>query len=65
MCFVQIIEPLMQPMVSPSTVPIHPVAALHERCQHAGRKLQLHTFQKNQAGEFSTEIRVDGKAIGG
>ena len=64
----QIIEPLMQPMVTPSTAPIHPVAALHEQCQRAGCNLQFHTFktdQADQAGEFCTEVKVDGRAIGG
>ncbi|KAK9817465.1 hypothetical protein WJX74_006245 [Apatococcus lobatus] len=60
----QIVLPLMQPLVTPSTVPIHPVAALYERCQHAGLKLQFHTNATNTAGEFCTEAVVNAVVFG-
>ena len=34
-CWRQVVEPLLQPMPHPDTVPIHPARALLERCQQA------------------------------
>ena len=63
-CNVQVIEPLMQPLVTPATVPIHPVAALHEKCQHAGLQLQYRTSATDRAGQFCTEAVVRSRVVG-
>ena len=34
-----VVEPLLQPLVTPATAPVHPVRELHERCQRLGLTL--------------------------
>jgi len=38
---VQIFQPLMSPLLSPSTVPKHPIRHLHERAQQDGKLLKF------------------------
>jgi len=36
-----VVEPLLQPLVTPATAPVHPVRELHERCQRLGLTLKF------------------------
>ncbi len=47
-----VVEPLLQPLVTPATAPVHPVRELHERCQRLGLTLKfrvVHPPQDNAA----------------
>ena len=43
-----VVEPLLQPLVTPATAPVHPVRELHERCQRLGLPLKFRVVQPAQ-----------------
>ena len=43
-----VIEPLLQPLVTPATAPVHPVRELHERCQRLGLQPAFRVVQPNK-----------------
>lgn len=47
----RVVEPLLQPMVCPDTVPIHPVRELNERCQKLGLEAVYATVQRHDDEE--------------
>lgn len=55
---------MMQPMVTPTTVPIHPIRALHERCQRFGLDLAYRTLEKEAAGSVGMEALVKATVVG-
>lgn len=58
----QVFEPLLQPMVTPETLPMHPVRELQERCQQQAEGLE---YKATRAGNVATvEVYVDGVQIG-
>lgn len=58
----KVFEPLLQPMVSPETLPIHPVRGLQERCQQEAEGLE---YKVSRAESVATvEVYVDGVQIG-
>ncbi len=48
---VQIFQPLMSPLLSPSTVPKHPIRHLHERAQQDGKLLKFVCSVSNPRSE--------------
>ncbi len=48
---VQIFQPLMPPLLSPSTVPKHPIRHLHERAQQDGKLLKFVCSVSNPRSE--------------
>lgn len=58
----QVFEPLVQPMVTPETLPMHPVRELQERCQQQAEGLE---YKASRAGNVATvEVFIDGVQIG-
>nr|ABV31244.1 dicer-like 1 [Physcomitrium patens] len=58
----KVFEPLLQPMVTPETLPMHPVRELQERCQQQAEALE---YKASRAGNVATvEVYVDGVQIG-
>nr|ASZ84523.1 putative abnormal suspensor 1 [Juniperus phoenicea] len=58
----EIFQPLLQPMVTPETLPMHPVRELQERCQQQAEGLE---YKASRAGNIATvEVFVDGVQIG-
>ncbi|CAM6105698.1 unnamed protein product [Calypogeia fissa] len=58
----QIFEPLLQPMVTPETLPMHPVRELQERCQQLAEGLE---YKSSRQGNLAfVEVYVDGVQIG-
>ena len=43
-----VVEPLLQPLVTPATAPVHPVRELHERCQRLGLPLKFRVVHEPQ-----------------
>lgn len=58
----RVFEPLLQPMVTPETLPMHPVRELQERCQQQAEGLE---YKASRNGNVATvEVYVDGVQIG-
>lgn len=58
----QVFQPLLQPMVTPETLPMHPVRELQERCQQQAEGLE---YKATRNGNLATvEVYVDGVQVG-
>lgn len=58
----QVFQPLLHPMVTPDTLPMHPVRELQERCQQQAEGLE---YKATRAGNLATvEVFIDGVQIG-
>ncbi|KAL5572243.1 hypothetical protein UlMin_021840, partial [Ulmus minor] len=58
----KVFEPLLQPMVTPETLPMHPVRELQERCQQQAEGLE---YKATRSGNLATvEVLIDGVQIG-
>ncbi|MQL77205.1 hypothetical protein Taro_009609 [Colocasia esculenta] len=58
----RVFEPLLQPMVTPETLPMHPVRELQERCQQQAEGLE---YKATRSGNLATvEVFIDGVQIG-
>uniref|UniRef100_A0A0D9VNU3 Endoribonuclease Dicer homolog 1 n=1 Tax=Leersia perrieri TaxID=77586 RepID=A0A0D9VNU3_9ORYZ len=58
----KVFQPLLHPMVTPETLPMHPVRELQERCQQQAEGLE---YKASRAGNVATvEVFVDGVQIG-
>ena len=47
----QVFQPLLQPMVTPETLPMHPVRELQERCQQQAEGLE---YKASRTGNMAT-----------
>ncbi|KAL9274354.1 Endoribonuclease Dicer homolog 1-like protein [Drosera capensis] len=57
-----VFQPLLQRMVTPETLPMHPVRELQERCQQQAEGLE---YKDSRCGNVATvEVYVDGVQIG-
>lgn len=60
--FLQVFQPLLEPIVTPETLPMHPVRELQERCQQQAEGLE---YKASRSGNLATvEVYVDGVQIG-
>ncbi|KAL5989061.1 Dicer-like protein 1 [Asimina triloba] len=58
----QVFRPLLHPMVTPETLPMHPVRELQERCQQQAEGLE---YKATRTGNLATvEVFIDGIQIG-
>ncbi|KAI8537058.1 hypothetical protein RHMOL_Rhmol10G0304900 [Rhododendron molle] len=58
----QVFQPLLHPMVTPETLPMHPVRELQERCQQQAEGLE---YKATRSGNVATvEVFVDGIQVG-
>ncbi|KAK6239622.1 hypothetical protein QUC31_005091 [Theobroma cacao] len=58
----RVFQPLLHPMVTPETLPMHPVRELQERCQQQAEGLE---YKASRSGNLATvEVFVDGVQIG-
>ncbi|KAM0946851.1 hypothetical protein DsansV1_C08g0079921 [Dioscorea sansibarensis] len=58
----KVFQPLLHPMVTPDTLPMHPVRELQERCQQQAEGLE---YKATRAGNLATvEVFIDGVQIG-
>ncbi|GJN30122.1 hypothetical protein PR202_gb18402 [Eleusine coracana subsp. coracana] len=58
----KVFQPLLDPMVTPDTLPMHPVRELQERCQQQAEGLE---YKASRTGNIATvEVFVDGIQIG-
>ncbi|XP_062091269.1 endoribonuclease Dicer homolog 1 [Humulus lupulus] len=58
----KVFEPLLEPMVTPETLPMHPVRELQERCQQQAEGLE---YKATRNGNLATvEVFVDGVQVG-
>lgn len=58
----RVFQPLLQPMVTPETLPMHPVRELQERCQQQAEGLE---YKASRNGNIATvEVFIDGVQIG-
>ncbi|KAF5743870.1 endoribonuclease Dicer 1 [Tripterygium wilfordii] len=58
----RVFEPLLQPMVTPETLPMHPVRELQERCQQQAEGLE---YKATRSGNLATvEVFIDGVQVG-
>lgn len=58
----RVFQPLLHPMVTPETLPMHPVRELQERCQQQAEGLE---YKATRTGNIATvEVFVDGVQIG-
>ncbi|EXC13651.1 Endoribonuclease Dicer-1-like protein [Morus notabilis] len=58
----KVFEPLLQPMVTPETLPMHPVRELQERCQQQAEGLE---YKASRNGNVATvEVFIDGVQMG-
>lgn len=58
----QVFQPLLHPMVTPETLPMHPVRELQERCQQQAEGLE---YKATRSGNLATvEVFIDGVQIG-
>lgn len=58
----QVFQPLLNPMVTPETLPMHPVRELQERCQQQAEGLE---YKATRSGNLATvEVYVDGVQVG-
>ncbi|KAK8945029.1 hypothetical protein KSP39_PZI007693 [Platanthera zijinensis] len=58
----KVFQPLLQPVVTPETLPIHPVRELQERCQQQAEGLE---YKASRIANVATvEVFIDGVQIG-
>jgi len=58
----QVFQPLLHPLVTPETLPMHPVRELQERCQQQAEGLE---YKATRSGNLATvEVFIDGVQIG-
>ncbi|KAM5555821.1 endoribonuclease Dicer [Rosa sericea] len=58
----KVFQPLLQPMVTPETLPMHPVRELQERCQQQAEGLE---YKASRSGNLATvEVLIDGVKVG-
>lgn len=58
----EVFQPLLHPMVTPETLPMHPVRELQERCQQQAQGLE---YKATRSGNIATvEVYVDGLQVG-
>ncbi|KAL1220325.1 Endoribonuclease Dicer-like protein [Cardamine amara subsp. amara] len=58
----KVFQPLLQPMVTPETLPMHPVRELQERCQQQAEGLE---YKASRIGNTATvEVFIDGVQVG-
>ncbi|KAJ4773845.1 Endoribonuclease Dicer [Rhynchospora pubera] len=58
----RVFQPLLDPMVTPETLPMHPVRELQERCQQQAEGLE---YKATRSGNVATvEVYIDGIQIG-
>nr|AIE15763.1 Dicer-like protein 1 [Salvia miltiorrhiza] len=58
----KVFQPLLDPMVTPETLPMHPVRELQERCQQQAEGLE---YKATRSGNLATvEVYVDGVQVG-
>lgn len=58
----KVFQPLLHPMVTPETLPMHPVRELQERCQQQAEGLE---YKATRTGNLATvEVFIDGVQIG-
>ncbi|XP_078448169.1 dicer-like 1 isoform X2 [Wolffia australiana] len=61
-CVWKALQPLLEPMVTPETLPVHPVRELQERCQQQAEGLE---YRAVRTGNVATvEVFVDGVQMG-
>ncbi|KAK7258405.1 hypothetical protein RIF29_23980 [Crotalaria pallida] len=57
----KVFQPLLHPMVTPETLPMHPVRELQERCQQQAEGLE---YRASRAGNLATvEVFIDGVQV--
>nr|XP_010934025.1 endoribonuclease Dicer homolog 1 [Elaeis guineensis] len=57
-----VFQPLLHPMVTPETLPMHPVRELQERCQQQAEGLE---YKATRTGNIATvEVFIDGVQMG-
>lgn len=58
----KVFQPLLDPMVTPETLPMHPVRELQERCQQQAEGLE---YKASRSGNLATvEVYIDGVQVG-
>ncbi|KAM7276037.1 hypothetical protein ACFE04_017903 [Oxalis oulophora] len=58
----KVFQPLLDPMVTPETLPMHPVRELQERCQQQAEGLE---YKASRTGNIATvEVLIDGIQVG-
>ncbi|KAA8520803.1 hypothetical protein F0562_014925 [Nyssa sinensis] len=58
----RVFQPLLHPMVTPETLPMHPVRELQERCQQQAEGLE---YRATRSGNLATvEVFIDGIQVG-
>ncbi|XP_061359208.1 endoribonuclease Dicer homolog 1 isoform X1 [Gastrolobium bilobum] len=58
----KVFQPLLHPMVTPETLPMHPVRELQERCQQQAEGLE---YRASRMGNLATvEVFIDGVQVG-
>ncbi|XP_048230330.1 endoribonuclease Dicer homolog 1 isoform X2 [Ricinus communis] len=58
----KVFQPLLHPMVTPETLPMHPVRELQERCQQQAEGLE---YKATRSGNLATvEVFIDGVQVG-
>ncbi|KAI3492942.1 hypothetical protein L1887_42437 [Cichorium endivia] len=58
----KVFQPLLQPMVTPETLPMHPVRELQERCQQQAEGLE---YKATRNGNVATvQVLIDGVEVG-
>ncbi|CAL2242212.1 unnamed protein product [Prunus armeniaca] len=58
----KVFQPLLHPMVTPETLPMHPVRELQERCQQQAEGLE---YKATRSGNLATvEVFIDGIQMG-
>ncbi|XP_010241057.1 PREDICTED: endoribonuclease Dicer homolog 1 [Nelumbo nucifera] len=58
----RVFQPLLHPMVTPETLPMHPVRELQERCQQQAEGLE---YKATRSGNLATvEVYIDGVQVG-
>ncbi|KAH7519383.1 hypothetical protein FEM48_Zijuj08G0030400 [Ziziphus jujuba var. spinosa] len=58
----RVFQPLLHPMVTPETLPMHPVRELQERCQQQAEGLE---YKATRSGNLATvEVFIDGVQVG-
>ncbi|XVF72925.1 hypothetical protein PTKIN_Ptkin12aG0160000 [Pterospermum kingtungense] len=58
----RVFQPLLHPMVTPETLPMHPVRELQERCQQQAEGLE---YKASRSGNLATvEVFIDGIQVG-
>ncbi|KAI3825989.1 hypothetical protein L1987_00028 [Smallanthus sonchifolius] len=58
----KVFQPLLNPMVTPETLPMHPVRELQERCQQQAEGLE---YKASRDGNLATvQVLIDGVQVG-